>query len=151
MRLFFLFIALGLPTFAQKPGPDLRNSPDATTRLLIDIFKGDANRDGRITKGEFNWPKVLFSSIDQNKDGYITANEIESLLSPARTSRSSGSTRFNPSAPRQGRNTMRLDQKQLAIHSKGLLYRLPLLEFHLNLDEQNLFQNLQLLLLFLFH
>jgi len=114
MRLFFLFLALGLTAFAQEPGPDLRKSSDATTRLLIDLFKGDANRDGRITENEFNWPKVLFSSIDQNKDGYITANEIEFLLLPARTSRSAGSTRYNPSAPRQDRNTMRLDQKQLA-------------------------------------
>ena len=80
MRLFFLLLALDLPVFAHELGPDLRKLPDTTIRLLIDLFKRDANRDGRITESKFNWPKVLFSSIDQNKDGYMTTNEIEFLL-----------------------------------------------------------------------
>ena len=80
MRLFFLLLALDLPAFAHELGPDLRKLPDTTIRLLIDLFKRDANRDGRITESKFNWPKVLFSSIDQNKDGYMTTNEIEFLL-----------------------------------------------------------------------
>jgi len=114
MRLIVVLMALSLPAFAQGPRQNQKNPTDATTRLLIDLFKGDANRDGRISEREFDWPKVLFSSIDQNKDGYITANELQSLLPRTGTVRPSTPRRYNPSAPRQGRKTMRLNQEQLA-------------------------------------
>ena len=29
---------------------------------------------------EFIWPAVLFATLDQNKDGFITQNEIKPLL-----------------------------------------------------------------------
>ena len=114
MRLIIVLMALGLPAFAQGPRPGKKNAPDATTRLLIDFFKGDANRDGRISEGEFGWPKVLFGSIDQNKDGYITANEVQTLLPRTGITRPSAPRRYNPSAPGRGRQTMRLNQEQLA-------------------------------------
>ena len=114
MRLIIVTIALAFPAFTQGPRPDQKNSPDATTRLLVDFFKGDTNRDGRISEREFGWPKVLFGSIDQNKDGYITANEVQSLLPSNKSAGSSGPRRYNPSAPGRGRQTMRLNQEQLA-------------------------------------
>ena len=73
MKFIAAFLALGVFAFAQAPGPD------ATTRLLIEFFRGDTNRDGRISEGEFGWPKALFGSMDQNRDGFITANEVHSL------------------------------------------------------------------------
>lgn len=48
--------------------------------LMEDFFKGDTNRDQRISKKEFVWPAVLFDTLDQNKDGFITQNEIKPLL-----------------------------------------------------------------------
>ncbi|SVC27849.1 uncharacterized protein METZ01_LOCUS280703, partial [marine metagenome] len=107
MKFIAVFLALGVFAFAQAPGPD------ATTRLLIEFFRGDTNRDGRISEVEFGWPKALFGSMDQNGDGFITANEVQSLLPRASTTRPSGPRRYNPSAPRQGRQTMRLTQAQL--------------------------------------
>jgi hypothetical protein len=52
---------------------------------LEDLFMGDANKDGRISPKEFTWPAVLFTTLDQNKDGFITQNELKALLpvSPA--------------------------------------------------------------------
>ena len=114
MKFIAVFLALSFFAFGQAPGPGRSNSPDATTRLLIEFFRGDANRDGRISEGEFGWPKVLFGSMDQNGDGFITANEVQSVLPRASTTRSSGTRRYNPSAPRQNRQTMRLTQAQLA-------------------------------------
>ena len=46
---------------------------------------------------------------DRNRDGFITANEVQSLLP-----RASNTRRYNPSAPQQNRQTMRLTQAQLA-------------------------------------
>ena len=114
MRLIIVLMALSLPAFGQAPGQDRSNAPDATTRLLIDFFKGDTNRDGRISEDEFGWPKVLFGSIDQNKDGYITANEVQTLLPSNPNAGSSAQRRYNPSAPGRNRQTMRLTQEQLA-------------------------------------
>ena len=114
MKFLAVFLALGFFAFAQAPGPDRKSSPDATTRLLTEFFMGDTNRDGRISEREFGWPKVMFVSIDQNGDGYITANEVQSLLPRTSTTRPSGSGRYNPSAPRQGRQTVRLTREQLA-------------------------------------
>jgi len=114
MKFLAAFLALGFFAFAQAPGPDRKSSPDATTRLLTELFKGDTNRDGRISVREFSWPTVLFGSIDQNGDGFITANEVQSLLPRTGTTRPSTPRRYNPSAPRQGRQTVRLTQEQLA-------------------------------------
>ena len=114
MKFLVAFIALDFFAFAQEPVPAGKSSPDATTRLLTELFKGDTNRDGRISVREFSWPTVLFGTIDQNGDGFITANEVQSLLPRGATTRPSGFRRYNPSAPRQGRQTVRLTQKQLA-------------------------------------
>ena len=56
------------------------SSPPA---LMEDLFKGDTNKDGRISPKEFTWPAVLFTTLDQNMDGFITQNEIKPLLPPA--------------------------------------------------------------------
>jgi len=114
MKYVVAFLVSGLFAFAQAPGQGRPNTPDATTRLLIEFFKGDKNRDGRISEGEFGWPKVMFGPMDQNRDGFITANEVQSLLPRASTTRPSGPRRYNPSAPQQNRQTMRLTQAQLA-------------------------------------
>jgi len=53
--------------------------------LLNDLFRGDDNNDQRISPKEFTWPAVLFATLDQNKDGFITKNEIKPLLPPAPT------------------------------------------------------------------
>jgi len=50
MKFLVSFLALGMIAFGQAPGPGRSNSPDATTRLLIEFFKGDTNRDGRISE-----------------------------------------------------------------------------------------------------
>ena len=55
------------------------------SRMMGDLFKGDANKDGRISPGEFTWPAVLFTTLDQNQDGFITQNELNSLLPPNTT------------------------------------------------------------------
>ena len=109
MKYVVAFLVQGLFAFAQAPGQGRPSSADATTRLLIEFFKGDKNRDGRISEGEFGWPKVMFGPMDQNRDGFITANEVQSLLP-----RASNTRRYNPSAPQQNRQTMRLTQTQLA-------------------------------------
>ena len=114
MKYVVAFLVSGLFAFAQAPGQGRPNTPDATTRLLIEFFKGDKNRDGRISEGEFGWPKVMFGPMDQNRDGFITANEVQSLLPRASTTPPSGPRRYNPSAPQQNRQTMRLTQAQLA-------------------------------------
>ena len=51
--------------------------------LLNDLFGGDRNNDQKISPKEFIWPAVLFVTLDQNKDGFITQNEIKPLLPPA--------------------------------------------------------------------
>ena len=51
--------------------------------LLNDLFGGDSNNDQKISPKEFIWPAVLFATLDQNKDGFITQNEIKPLLPPA--------------------------------------------------------------------
>jgi len=56
-------------------------SPPATP--MEDLFKGDTDKDGRISPKEFPWPTVLFATLDQNNDGFITQNEIKPLLPPA--------------------------------------------------------------------
>ena len=114
MKFLVTFIALDFFAFAQAPGPDRKSSPNATTPLLTELFKGDTNRDGRISVREFSWPEVLFDTIDQNGDGFITANEVQSILPRTSTTRPSAPRRYNPSAPRQGRQTARLTQEQLA-------------------------------------
>ena len=53
--------------------------------LMENLFKGDANKDGRISQKEFTWPAVLFTTLDQNKDGFITQNELKTLLPPSQT------------------------------------------------------------------
>ena len=60
MKFLAAFLALGFFAFGQAPWPDRKNSPDATTRLLIQFFRGDTNHDGRICVREFGWPTVLF-------------------------------------------------------------------------------------------
>ncbi len=50
--------------------------------LMENLFKGDINKDGRISQKEFTWPEVLFATLDQNKDGFITQNELKALLPP---------------------------------------------------------------------
>ena len=68
-----LFLAK-LPLLGAVPSPPA---------LMEDLFKGDTNKDGRISPKEFTWPAVLFTTLDQNKDGFITQNEIKPLLPPA--------------------------------------------------------------------
>ena len=87
MKYVVAFLVQGLFAFAQAPGQGRPSSPDASTRLLIELFKGDTNRDGRISEGEFGWPKVMFGPMDQNRDGFITANEVQSLFPRASNTR----------------------------------------------------------------
>ncbi len=68
-----LFLAK-LPLLGAVPSPPA---------LMEDLFKGDTNKDGRISPKEFTWPAVLFTTLDQNMDGFITQNEIKPLLPPA--------------------------------------------------------------------
>ena len=69
MRLFFLLLALDLPAFAHELGPDLRKSSDTTIRLLIDLFKRDANRDGRITESKFSGPRFCLAQSTKTRMG----------------------------------------------------------------------------------
>ena len=55
------------------------------SRMMSDLFKTDANNDGRISPLEFTWPAVLFTTLDQNQDGFITRTELKSLLPPSTT------------------------------------------------------------------
>ncbi len=55
------------------------------TSFMENLFKGDINHDQRISKKEFTWPAALFDAFDQNMDGFITQDEVKTLLptSPA--------------------------------------------------------------------
>ena len=57
----------------------------ASPPLMENLFKGDTNKGGRISPKEFTWPAVLFTTLDQNKDGFITQNELKTLLPPSQT------------------------------------------------------------------
>ncbi|MDP7009828.1 MAG: hypothetical protein QF685_00475 [Verrucomicrobiota bacterium] len=77
----FTFICLSAaPPTLKNTTPTRREVPDGPTRILAELFKGDANRDGKISSQEFNLPAALFVSFDANKDGFVTAREIKALL-----------------------------------------------------------------------
>jgi hypothetical protein len=80
MKFLVALVLLETLVIAQNPGGPGERAPDGPTRMLAELFKGDANRDGKISPREFNLPATLFVSFDANKDGFITAREIKTLL-----------------------------------------------------------------------
>lgn len=48
------------------------------------ISRQDSDKDGKISKQEWRWRKENFDKIDINKDGYITADELQKSLSGLR-------------------------------------------------------------------
>ena len=69
----FIMFSLQLATLRAAP-------PSYSLPLLNQLFEGDSNNDQKISPKEFIWPAVLFATLDQNKDGFITQNEIKPLL-----------------------------------------------------------------------
>jgi Ca2+-binding EF-hand superfamily protein len=96
-RLLPLLAALALtaPAFAQT-----RDG----ARLLDQLEKADANKDGAVSKTEFlDLRADQFARIDRNKDGYITDSDIPARAKKRMPELSSDTLRTNFDADKDGR------------------------------------------------
>ncbi len=64
---------------AQPGGPAARRSLPAFDEILS---RGDANKDGKLSREEFRGPPPLFQRLDRNNDGFITREEHEAPPNP---------------------------------------------------------------------
>lgn len=64
----------------QEPRPDNARRQERNERLakqLVALFDQDA--DGQLSKQEFKGPSLAFRRLDQNRDGVLTKEELESM------------------------------------------------------------------------
>ncbi len=69
---------------ANRPARGERGQPPS----VDDVFKMDANKDGKLSKDELKGPLARdFSKIDTDNDGFITRKELENAPKPERGQR----------------------------------------------------------------
>lgn len=73
--------AEGRPPQGERGGPP----------SIDEIFKMDANKDGKLSKDEIKGPLQRdFAKIDTNEDGFISREELENAPKPPRGQRPPG-------------------------------------------------------------
>ena len=82
-------MALMMGCSSQKPAAHPEGQPRQGERAgppsTDEIFKMDANNDGKLSKSEVKGPLQRdFSMIDTNKDGFISREELENAPKPQR-------------------------------------------------------------------
>ena len=86
-----MFLAIGCSsqkeaTNAERPVP--RQGERQGRPSTDEIFKMDANKDGKLSKDEVQGPLQRdFSKIDSNGDGFISRTELENAPKPQRGQR----------------------------------------------------------------
>lgn len=72
---FVCLLSLGLPAFAQDP-----QGPQGPGRFRFPNFEElDKNKDGKVSRSEYEGPAQLFDRLDANGDGVITKEEFDEL------------------------------------------------------------------------
>ncbi|MBE7557490.1 hypothetical protein HS125_00500 [bacterium] len=73
------------PVAAARP-PQLTGDPEDPAGLFErSVARWDADKDGRITRGEFTGPATMWEFLDRNGDGEVTAEEIREAQAAFRT------------------------------------------------------------------
>ena len=86
MAFIVLFLAIGCSSQkavadAEKPAP--KQGERGGQPSIEDIFKMDANKDGKLSKSEVEGPLQRdFAKIDSNGDGFISKEELENAPKP---------------------------------------------------------------------
>ena len=78
--LLLAFVSLNNQAFAQDRIPREKQGPPCFERLLSEM---DTNKDNKLSKSEIKGPlKNDFSKADLNKDGFITKEEFDKMPKP---------------------------------------------------------------------
>ena len=68
-------------TQTLEAGPDTGGFPGGSMPGM-DIMASDKDNDGKVSKDEFQGPSMMFDMMDNDKDGFITKTEAESMQGP---------------------------------------------------------------------
>lgn len=71
------FFALLGPALSQQQSQNQPQEPQTAWELLV--AKYDADKDGKISRGEYPRGTQQFSNMDLNEDGFLTQNDIQNL------------------------------------------------------------------------
>lgn len=86
MKSQFVSVLLLCAGVAAAEVPAIRDNPSGTGHFILRL---DKDRDGRVSRDEFDGPSDLFAHLDANKDNYIDRSEApeypeisQALLNP---------------------------------------------------------------------